>query len=123
MPATRLAGAAEEIGIAVQHRDAAERRHHRGIAWHEAAHGNALPGQRRGQRAHNIGKAAGLHQREDFRRQPRGPSCSEAVDHRLGDEADAAFGAAEALGIEFRIFADHESFGMSTPLSITTFLS
>ena len=35
----------------------------------------------------------------------------ELVDHGLGDQADAALGAAEALGVELRILADHQALG------------
>ena len=36
---------------------------------------------------------------------------AELVDHRLGDQGDAVFRAAEALGVELRVLADHEPVG------------
>jgi hypothetical protein len=38
-------------------------------------------------------------------------AVSEPVDHRLGDQADAAVGAAEAAGVELGILADDEALG------------
>src|SRR5689334_21843783 len=37
--------------------------------------------------------------------------CDEAVDHGLGDQADAAVGAAEALAVELGVLADDQAFG------------
>ena len=69
----------------------------------------------RGQRAGHVGEPAGLDQRKDLRGDgqnlQRRSSCAELVDHRLGDQADAALGAAEALGVELGILADHQPFG------------
>jgi hypothetical protein len=33
----------------------------------------------------------------------------QGVNHRLGDQADAAFGASEAPGVEFGVLADHQA--------------
>ena len=46
----------------------------------------------------------------------------ESVDHRLGDQADALVGAAEARGVELRVLADHQPGGNAHAASMTTLL-
>ena len=75
-------------------------------------------GERRGQRADDVGEAAGLDQRKRFRGDGEnaqatqlGLDLAEAVEHRLRDEADAALGAAEARRVELGVLADDETGG------------
>jgi hypothetical protein len=58
--------ATKEVGVREQHAAGAERAHHRGIPGQQHVHVHAALTQREGQRAADVGQAAGLDQRVEL---------------------------------------------------------
>ena len=96
----------------------ADRRHAR----QHQPHVDALRQQDGRQRADDVGQAAGLQEREDFRRrmqhshQAVTPASRRAEPHSFSsidarDQGDAVGAAMEARGVELGILADHQAIG------------
>ncbi len=64
--AQQLRRPAEQVGISMEWRRLVERCHHRGVAGDDGRHLHALGGKCRWQCPRHVGKAAGLHQREQL---------------------------------------------------------
>ncbi len=57
---------AEEVGVAMRDGAALQLLKDGGVAGHQRAHLHAMGKKRRGKRAHDVGKAASLHQRKNL---------------------------------------------------------
>ena len=105
---------AEQIVVGVRRLRVGELGHHRRVAGDERSDLDVFAGERGGQCADDIGEPPGLDEREDLRGDRENfqlRSLRQFVDHRLGDQRDAALGAAEALGVKLGVLADHEAVG------------
>ena len=86
------------------------------IARDQRGNGDAMGRQRARQGGHDIGQPTCLDQWINFRRDRENLDhagislCSfQAVDHFLGNQADAVFRATEAAGVQRAILADHQA--------------